>query len=402
MKVRSPKNEPKNAASKKTDDSDDEGVQQGDAAEDDIQFGSVEDIFRNMNEVQEDHTVILPDHLRCMSHTLNLVATTDVNKAIASNESKDQRICKTKYRSAMGKAEALWNICSRSTKAGDAAYDILGFRFSVPCDTRWASLYNAVGKVLKADGKQKLPEVCAAVGVPVLTQVDTSVLREYHKLMKPIAEAIKFLEGEKASYLGQVLPTLYQVRQQISELSSVHLKPLKEAILKSVENRFGHLYYDDDYLLSTVTNPKFKADWVSASDVVLKARITQKLTEAVNTLENDGSSSAEQQRNISHATQQESDSESEEHEHFTFLRQTTVMWPNHDIDEYWRDTHRELIALDKYPKVKALFTKYNTALPSSAPVERLFSRGSLVLTKRRNCLGDTRFEQLLLLKVNTE
>ncbi|KAL3980934.1 C-X-C chemokine receptor type 3 [Sarotherodon galilaeus] len=60
----------------------------------------------------------------------------------------------------------------------------------------------------------------------------------------------------------------------------------------------------------------------------------------------------------------------------------------------------DLQILHKFSSIKTIFLKYNTPTPSSAPVERLFSLGGLVLTSKRNRLSDKRFEKLLLMRYN--
>ncbi len=67
---------------------------------------------------------------------------------------------------------------------------------------------------------------------------------------------------------------------------------------------------------------------------------------------------------------------------------------------YLDDKSKELQNLLIYPCIRAVFMQFNTSLPSSAPVERLFSTGGLILIPHRNRLSDELFEKLLMLKTN--
>ena len=51
-----------------------------------------------------------------------------------------------------------------------------------------------------------------------------------------------------------------------------------------------------------------------------------------------------------------------------------------EVDFYLRDKDISIDMLNKYPQIKQLFLKYNTTIPTSAPVERLFSQAARVLT----------------------
>jgi len=65
------------------------------------------------------------------------------------------------------------------------------------------------------------------------------------------------------------------------------------------------------------------------------------------------------------------------------------------------DSDKSLASLKIFSSVAHVFARYNTPIPSSAPVERLFSSAGLIVTPRRNRLTDSNFEKLLMLKLNT-
>ena len=73
---------------------------------------------------------------------------------------------------------------------------------------------------------------------------------------------------------------------------------------------------------------------------------------------------------------------------------------NAQVDIYLSDNRRELDSLKKFPLILKMFLCYNTPLPSSVSVERLFSLGSLIYLPRRNRLSGGNFERQLLLRAN--
>jgi len=68
--------------------------------------------------------------------------------------------------------------------------------------------------------------------------------------------------------------------------------------------------------------------------------------------------------------------------------------------QYLQDLSHDFQQLKMYPAVARVFMKFNTTIPSSAPVERLFSTAGQILVPRRNRLSDEMFEQLLIVNKN--
>ena len=73
---------------------------------------------------------------------------------------------------------------------------------------------------------------------------------------------------------------------------------------------------------------------------------------------------------------------------FTFeTAQMTSSSVEEEVQRYLQDPDKSLASLLMYLMIRALFLKYNTTLPSSAPVERCFSQG-FIFTLHRNKMAD--------------
>lgn len=64
--------------------------------------------------------------------------------------------------------------------------------------------------------------------------------------------------------------------------------------------------------------------------------------------------------------------------------------------EQWSHTSNQSVPIP----LRDAFIRFNTTLPSSAPVERLFSLGKRVMTPTRTLLSDTNFEIMVFLGCN--
>lgn len=73
----------------------------------------------------------LPNHERCATHSLHLIASRDVDK-IACQGNSYKKI----HDSGMTKCQAVWNPCSRSPKACETYLDCTEKSPISPCPTR--------------------------------------------------------------------------------------------------------------------------------------------------------------------------------------------------------------------------------------------------------------------------
>jgi len=330
----------------------------------------------------------LPEHMTCTAHTLNLIATIDTSKISNSTYNKIST-------ATFKKLNSFWNLLSRSTVASDKVEDVCNCKFPVPIITRWNSMFFASKKVVSY--KDKLVSIFDDLKLSKLTLNEWSFLEEYCSVMEPLAISLDKLQGEKTCFLGYVIPTIIALRLKLLNLTSlVYCKPLSLLIVMSLEKRFPFIFdlehvKSKAYILSSISHPKFKLNCIPVRFMSVCKKIF--LSEC-NLSINNFDSNSEGMETVNNDDDDDFYNIFNENNCEPSTSASTNI-ANVQALSYLDAKEKELNILNSYPIVKNIFLKYNTTLPSSAPVERLFSCGSQILTPRRNRLSDKTFEMLL-------
>jgi len=190
--------------------------------------------------------VSLSAHRRCVSHTLNLVATNDVEKWFNENERKaDVLQLKKLYRKLFAKLTKLWSKQNQSTIVAEKIHEVLNMYLRVPNKTRWNSTYDALLQLKKIingpSGLEKLNQVMDFNTLPRILNEEAVFINEFCDIFGPVAESLDFLQGEKAMYMGYLLPTLHALEKKIKSRQCkpmIHCTLLLEAVLRSIKKMF--------------------------------------------------------------------------------------------------------------------------------------------------------------------
>lgn len=366
-----------------------------------------------------DRRPILPPHMRCAAHTLNLIATADAENAL-----KDDTF-KTTFVTVMNKARALWNKQNQSAQCAEKIHESFKKKFVTPNATRWNSVYDSVQCLLdiidtvgdiKAFNKV-ITENPIKAGKFTAEQV--KFLREYLAVMEPVAEGLDRLQAEKDAYQGVFLPIICLITQELqekledSELAEV--RPLTKALLKGMQKRFEAPLSNSDYQLAAAFHPTFRLDWMEdyLPDAVESCRKSMKNL-VVNELKQLGGQKEQEEETLRQESPQKITAGSKGKNWLSKITakgaknaadDTALKKKANSIIDAWLEssTDRESFTDSVFMGEQALvnlFLKYNTGIPSSAAVERMFSIGKLILRDNRTRLSDDNFERLMFIKGN--
>ncbi|KAM7303547.1 uncharacterized protein ISCGN_013499 [Ixodes scapularis] len=113
---------------------------------------------------------LLSQHLRCACHTLSLIATADVKKAISANHALNRL-----HSSVMSKFSKYWGASGRP-KSAEVVTSILGKQLPDPCITRWNSLHHAFDVLTQ--NKEKLQDLSNELQLPSLKSLEIEFIEE--------------------------------------------------------------------------------------------------------------------------------------------------------------------------------------------------------------------------------
>ena len=244
----------------------------------DFDFWATYDLLNNIDLESE---IILPMHLRsgptfyipvllikrlnsfdfrCASHTLNLIASTDIDLSKFDNKQLPK---KQALRKALGKMNSLWNKICRSILAAELSkeafgklstlfttifscltvsylWHLPGVAICTPCPTRWNSTYDSLESFLSNYKSLDIAnQLFTKLGLPSLTKEDIDLLNEYMLVMKPLAILLDIFQGEKGVFLGlgMVLPLLSKLKEQLKTKLFPNLNAIRDRVITSIDNR---------------------------------------------------------------------------------------------------------------------------------------------------------------------
>ncbi|KAF2353120.1 Ribonuclease H-like domain [Trinorchestia longiramus] len=363
--------------------------------------------FDDMEKGGEDDIIKLPRQKKCAAYTLQLMALAVIE------ESHMPGAFKKAYRSAMAKAQALWNKQETSTVFADTLYKAINRRLTVPTKTRWNSLYDSLvvlNQVLEE--KKDLLYRCMnhQEDVTVFLQQDIDFMSEYAKVIAPVANALDHIQGEKQCYLGCLIPTLIVTKKKLVNLmASGNLqfcKPLVNHLLAALERRFAATFEDEECLLATAFHPKFRLKWMGSSEETMvkrskvKSLMERKVKEILcrtdlKTTTTSSSENKEKEDYYASICNEEDDTAGNHRSTKSKAAQIVNMWLQAKGTESLADP-----AFNSEKVLIELFLRYNTAMPCSAAVECLFSFDKAIIRAQRSSLSDENFNMLMFTKGN--
>ncbi|XP_067619911.1 uncharacterized protein [Eurosta solidaginis] len=314
-------------------------------------------------------------HMRCASHTINLIASTDFTSFI-----KQSATLSSQHSETINRCQVLWSLL-RSPKKREIMIEYLGKLLTKPICVRWNSLFDSLALIVSL--RDDIITLSEAVGITnTMQDSDFKYLEDYLNCTRPLIDTLNKLQGEKNCSYGYLLPCIITLRRKLlavkTNVGTTFCIDAVDYLIERVEHRFRDFFEVEDCgkwaAIAAVIHPQFKTQWLGC----LSIEAQKKVYSVVMTAATDAEAVVLSTTNTPNKVD----------EFFDFGNISSTTYSELDIfsntgaqlqvKKYLHEpVTNNLLAVDVYPVVKKIFLKYNTPLPSSAAVERLFSYATM-------------------------
>lgn len=94
--------------------------------------------------------------------------------------------------------------------------------------------------------------------------------------MKPVMMSLSVLQSEANTDMGRLLPTILQLQAKLTRVgaNSKVCLPLVRALQEGLQERFGQMMRDPEFISAAILLPKFKTSWTDNADVIEAGRVS--------------------------------------------------------------------------------------------------------------------------------
>ena len=242
--------------------------------------------------------------------------------------------------------------------------------------------------------------------------------------MAPVAKCLDQVQGEDNTYMGDLLPKLMVLRGQLSRSASRtdlnHAKYLATALVSAFHKRFDSLLEDESLMLATATHPHWAFVAVRTLVPQQVQHIRMRLVDELVNL----TLAESRVPPTSHSQDPEPECSPIDEDIQEFVLAGDIETGDvvlHRREEELRELfdravgrwersrsslgktlNPQLFPVEFRDSWLSVFLKFNTPLPSSAAVERIFSTAGDIIRPKRSCLSASNFEELVFLKGNLQ
>ena len=153
-------------------------------------------------------------------------------------------------------------------------HSIIKCQLTLPCPSRWNSFYDSISKLINIE-RSILNTLMIELKLPEFSRLDYKFLIEYLKVTSPLAIGLDRLHGDINCFYGDLFPILFSIESRLLKMDTklVYCQPLLDVLKEGLKRRFND-YFSFEYsinsaIIATISNPKFKLNYVEEKDVVI-------------------------------------------------------------------------------------------------------------------------------------